>query len=59
MVEAFVRLQCPECNTDWEENPSDLPGSKNNYSCPSCHATRRLAELMRTDRDLETLKQFE
>jgi predicted RNA-binding Zn-ribbon protein involved in translation (DUF1610 family) len=59
MVEAFVRLLCPECKKDWEKTPADLPGLRSNFSCPNCHATRRLAEFMRTDRDLETVKQFE
>jgi predicted RNA-binding Zn-ribbon protein involved in translation (DUF1610 family) len=59
MVETFVRLLCPECGKDWEATPSKLPESRNNFSCPSCHATRRLAEFMRTERDLETLRQFE
>ncbi|MFB6156815.1 MAG: hypothetical protein ABEJ34_03115 [Haloferacaceae archaeon] len=59
MVEAFARLLCPECNKDWEKNPLDLPGHRRNFSCPGCHATRRLAEFMRTERDLETVKQFE
>ncbi|ESP87212.1 DUF7836 family putative zinc-binding protein [Candidatus Halobonum tyrrellensis] len=58
MVEAFVRLLCPECSKDWQENPTDLRGPRQNFSCPSCHATRRLAEFMRTERDLDTLKQF-
>jgi len=59
MVEAFVRLVCPECDKDWEEAPTDLPGHRKNFSCPDCHATRRLAEFMRTERDLELVKQFE
>jgi tRNA(Ile2) C34 agmatinyltransferase TiaS len=59
MVETFVRLLCPECGKDWESTPSKLPASRNNFSCPACHATRRLAEFMRTERDLETLRQFE
>jgi hypothetical protein len=59
MVEAFVRLQCPECGKDWEEEPTDLPGHRTNFTCQSCHATRRLAEFMRTERDLELVKQFE
>lgn len=58
MVEAFIRLLCPECSKDWEENPSDLPDHRENFTCPNCHTTRRLAEFMRTERDLETLKQF-
>jgi ssDNA-binding Zn-finger/Zn-ribbon topoisomerase 1 len=59
MVEAFVRLVCPECNKEWEENPSELPNHRENFSCSACHATRRLAEFMRTERDLEAVKQFE
>jgi len=59
MVEAFVRLVCPECNKGWEENPSELPNHRKNFSCSACHATRRLAEFMRTERDLEAVKQFE
>ncbi|MEZ3115198.1 hypothetical protein RYH80_04595 [Halobaculum sp. MBLA0147] len=59
MEEAFVRLVCPECGKDWEENPTDLDEHRSQFSCPNCHATRRLAEFMRTERDLETLKQFQ
>ena len=59
MVEAFVRLLCPECTKEWESSPSDLPDSDQNLSCPDCHATRRLAQFMRTDRDLEVVQQFE
>ncbi|AUV82008.1 hypothetical protein C2R22_10400 [Salinigranum rubrum] len=59
MVEAFVRLLCPECKKDWETKPSELPGPRNNFSCPGCHATRRLAEFMRTEHDLKTLKQLQ
>lgn len=59
MVEAFVRLLCPECGKEWESNPSDLPPSRTNQSCSNCHATRRLSEFMRTERDLEIVKQFE
>lgn len=59
MDEAFVQLLCPECSKDWQENPIDLPGLRRNFSCPSCHATRRLAEFMRTDRDFEAVKQFQ
>lgn len=59
MVEAFVTLQCPECGKDWEETPTDLPSLKKNFSCPACHATRRLTEFMRTERDLEIVQQFQ
>jgi predicted RNA-binding Zn-ribbon protein involved in translation (DUF1610 family) len=59
MVETFVRLLCPECGKNWEENPTDLTGHREQFSCPNCHATRRLVEFVRTEHDLETLKQFQ
>ncbi|SNR32819.1 DUF7836 family putative zinc-binding protein [Halorubrum vacuolatum] len=59
MVEAFIRLVCPECRKGWQDNPADLPALRTNFNCPSCHATRRLTEFMRTERDLEAVKQFQ
>lgn len=59
MPEAFVHLQCPECTKDWEENPADLPDLNKNFSCPDCHATRQLKEFMRSERDLEAVRQFQ
>jgi ssDNA-binding Zn-finger/Zn-ribbon topoisomerase 1 len=57
--EAFVQLACPECSKTWEETPSDLPTPDANYECPTCHASRRTSEFLRTNRDLETLKQLQ
>ncbi|WP_435129534.1 hypothetical protein [Halobaculum sp. D14] len=59
MVDAFVRLVCPECSKDWEENPTELPEHRDEFTCPSCGEERRMAEFMRTERDLDTLKQFQ
>ncbi|WP_338729174.1 hypothetical protein [Haladaptatus sp. DJG-WS-42] len=59
MVEAYVRLLCPECGKDWESTPGDLPPLKTTFHCPNCHASRMLSEYMRTEHDLDTLKQFE
>jgi len=59
MKEAFVRLLCPECRKDWQKSPTDAPDVRSNFSCPNCHATRRFAEFLRTERDLETVKQFQ
>jgi hypothetical protein len=42
----------------WEETPTELPAPDVTFSCPDCSESRRLAEFMRTDRDLETLKEF-
>ncbi|PSQ04275.1 hypothetical protein BRC92_04670 [Halobacteriales archaeon QS_4_69_31] len=58
MEEAYVRLVCPECTKDWESTPSELPGHAAVFHCPNCHASRRLAEFMRTERDLQTLKRL-
>lgn len=59
MDEATVKLLCPECDKNWQATINGLPSSDKNFHCPNCHATRRLAEFMQTDRDLETLQQFE
>lgn len=59
MVETYVRLLCPECNKVWEANPADLPLSDRLFDCPNCHATYRTSEFMRTEHDLQTLKQLQ
>ena len=59
MVDAFVRLVCPECGKEWQDNPAELRDLRSNFSCSACHATRRLTEFMRTERDLEAVKQFQ
>jgi len=59
MEEAYVRLVCPECQKDWQSTPSELPTHDTTYHCPNCHASRRLAEFTRTDRDLQTLKELQ
>lgn len=58
MTETYVRLLCPECKKEWEASPGDLPESDSTFHCPNCHATRTVAEFMRTEDDLKTLKQL-
>ncbi|APW98573.1 hypothetical protein CHINAEXTREME_12655 [Halobiforma lacisalsi AJ5] len=58
MDETTVQLLCPECAKDWQTAPGELPESTAMFHCPNCHASRRMAEFMRTDRDLQTLKQL-
>ncbi len=58
MREAYVQLQCPVCNKDWQANPSDLPEPDASFRCPDCDATRPTTEFMRTSRDLEIFKQL-
>ena len=58
MEEAYVRLVCPECTKDWESTPSSLPGHAKVFDCPNCQESRRLAEFMRTEHDLQTLKRL-
>jgi predicted RNA-binding Zn-ribbon protein involved in translation (DUF1610 family) len=56
--EAYVQVLCPGCEKLWEESPTDLPGAQAEFTCPRCGHTRRVAEFMRTDRDLEILEGF-
>jgi ssDNA-binding Zn-finger/Zn-ribbon topoisomerase 1 len=58
MEEAHVRLLCPECKKEWQSTPTELPETQRTYHCPNCHASRRMAEFMRTEHDLRTLKQL-
>ncbi|SEN25640.1 hypothetical protein SAMN05216388_1002170 [Halorientalis persicus] len=58
MDQAFVQLLCPACEKDWESAPTDLPAPDAQFTCPDCGAERRTAEFMRTDRDLEVLKEM-
>jgi rubredoxin len=37
----------------------DLPAADADFTCPDCGAERPVAEFMRTERDLEVLKEFE
>lgn len=59
MVEAWIQLQCPSCGEEWEDAPTDLPASDAEYTCNHCGETRRVAEFMLTQRDLEILEGFE
>jgi DNA-directed RNA polymerase subunit RPC12/RpoP len=58
MTEAYVRLLCPDCGKDWESTPGELPDPGRTFACPGCRSDRPLAEFMRTEHDLQTLKQF-
>jgi len=57
--ETYVRLLCPNCEKHWERNPRELPAHDTEFTCPECHTTRKTAEFMRTDHDLDTLKRFQ
>jgi predicted RNA-binding Zn-ribbon protein involved in translation (DUF1610 family) len=58
MDEAAVQLLCPECTKHWRSTPRELPATDSLFHCPNCHASYRITEFMRTDRDLSTLKQL-
>ncbi|MFA9416579.1 hypothetical protein [Natrinema sp. HArc-T2] len=58
MDKTTVQLLCPECAKDWQVPPDKLPAPADMFHCPNCHASHRTAEFMRTDRDLQTLKQL-
>lgn len=58
MRNAWVQLECPNCEETWEANPSDLPAPRERSTCNHCDATFRTAEFMKTGRDLEILEGF-
>ncbi|MBV0922977.1 hypothetical protein KTS45_02090 [Halomicroarcula limicola] len=58
MQEAWLQLQCPACEEDWEEKVADLSGPESSFECDSCGETRPLSEFMQTSRDLEVLREF-
>ena len=58
MDETTVQLLCPECTKAWQVSPAELPEAAAMFHCPNCHASHRMAEFTRTDRDLRTLKQL-
>ena len=58
MDQTSVKLLCPECTKSWQSPPGELAAPATMFHCPNCHASRRLSEFMRTDRDLRTLKQL-
>lgn len=57
-METTVQLLCPTCTKAWDSPPKDLPELSMNYECPDCGERRNLSEFLRTERDLETLKQL-
>ncbi len=58
MDETTVQLLCPECAKNWQVPPGELPEPSKPFHCPNCHASRRMSEFTRTERDLRTLKQL-
>lgn len=58
MQEAWVDLQCAECDARWEENPSDLPAADATFRCPHCKHEDITATFMATQRGLEILRSF-
>jgi len=58
MHEAWIELQCPNCEELWEANPTELPPPTEPFGCPHCHTSRKTAEFMKTTRDLEILETF-
>ncbi|WP_254271246.1 hypothetical protein [Haloarcula marina] len=58
MQEAWVQLQCPACEENWEANVDDLSDPRSEFECDACGTRRPLSEFMKTARDLEVLRQF-
>jgi hypothetical protein len=58
MQEAWVTLQCPDCEEHWEAQVGDLSAPDTEFDCHSCETVAPLAEFMQTSRDLEVLQEF-
>ena len=58
MPEAWIQLRCPECEEQWEANPTELPAPQREFTCNHCETARPTAEFMKTMRDLEILESF-
>lgn len=59
MNEAWIQLGCSDCEKYWDETPMELPDPDADFACPDCGSVKQLSEFMRTERDLEVLKQFQ
>lgn len=58
MDEAWITLQCPDCNERREANPADFDGPSVDHECDACGATHTLSEFCETKRDLEILTEL-
>jgi len=58
MQEAWLQLQCPACNENWEARVRDLSAPDTQFACDDCGSERALSEFMQTARDLEVLREF-
>jgi len=58
MQEAWVTLQCPDCDEHWEAQVGDLPAPETGFDCHDCGTEASLAEFMQTKRDLEVVREF-
>lgn len=58
MQEAWIDLACPNCDKQWEANPTELPAPDADFECPDCGTSRSTAEFAQTQRGLEILESF-
>ena len=58
MQEAWIQLDCPVCDKQWEANPANLPAPERTLTCQSCGSNRRTSEFLKTARDFEILTEF-
>jgi len=59
MQDAWIQLQCPNCDEQWEANPADLDEPAAEFTCDHCGATNHLSEFAKTTRDFEVLEEFQ
>lgn len=58
MREAWIHLQCPDCEEQWEADPADLPAPGGEFTCEECGSRRPIAEFVKTKEGLQIHEQF-
>lgn len=58
MRQTWIRLECPDCGTEWEGTPAALPAPGEAFDCPYCRARYPVASFLKTDEGSDALEEF-
>ena len=59
MNEAWIPLECTDCENVWEATPVALPTPDAEFECPYCGARDPLTSFVKTPEGLQILEAFE
>jgi hypothetical protein len=59
MNEAWIPLECTDCENVWEAMPAALPTPDAEFECPYCGARDPLTSFVKTPEGLQILEAFE